>query len=191
MGYSHCTPTHVAQKLHKKTSFLRVTFLTRLVSALLMCLMIVLAMVIRIRRPFPSILEVTQLLRRRGPVLCTCTQWVTSINMSGELMSPPFLVFKGNSNGRIEKKELVSFFKEADYCLCRQRPGSARGSCSMLLFVCTFFKDWVVTRRAHHPGVIPLFVLDTFSVHILRSVINAIEDMGCDVCTYLFHPGYC
>lgn len=196
VGYSHRAPTHVAQKLYKETEMQSKYFLD--------------FAKVRIEHlpdgcvsnmdetPVPFYYGGTSTLEKKGTRTVhmhavgekmRATLFV-AIDKSGEMMSP-FLVFKGTPNGRIEKKELVTFSKDAFYC-CQKNAWCDEKV--MIHWIDTAFKAWVQMRRAQYPGVTPLLVMDAHTVHFLRSVVNRIENMGCDVlfipagCTYLCQP---
>lgn len=93
--------------------------------------------------------------------------------------------------GRIEKRELPTFSDHAYYAM--QKNAWCDETC-MLDWLNKSFKDWVDARKVQFPDIIPVLILDAFSVHMLTSVVAKVESLGCDVifipggCTYLCQP---
>ena len=101
------------------------------------------------------------------------------------------IIFKGKeltAGGRILSKELKSYPAEATYATQEKAWMSER---MMLLWVETVLKPYVATAP---PGITPLLFLDSFKVHMMASINNAINDLGVQViiippgCTGLTQP---
>lgn len=104
---------------------------------------------------------------------------------------PLLIIFKGkqsNKGGRILGKELKTSPKEAFY-ETQENTWMSKGM--MLLWVEKVVKPYVVTAP---PGIIPLLFLNSYKVHLMASVHNAINDLGVEIiivppgCTGLTQP---
>lgn len=85
------------------------------------------------------------------------------------------IIFKGTPNGRIAKTEFSTFPDNAFY-ECQ-----AKAWCDervMLAWVEKVVKPWAESAPDH---VVPLLILDSFKVHLLGSVTDAIQDCGVEV----------
>ena len=109
--------------------------------------------------------------------------------MAGTML-PPFIIFKGQPGGRIEKKEVPTYPPGAYYGV---QDNAWCDSAMMMKWINTTLKDWV-EEGYKTSNQVPVLVLDSFSVHTKAETVNAIENIGCDViiippgCTYLCQP---
>jgi hypothetical protein len=196
MGYSHRASTHVAQKSYKETELLSLMFMDKARTRIqyipweLICNMD--------QTATPFCLNSKTTLQKKGTKTVhiiavgekmRCSTHI-AVDMSGDMLVP-FIIFKGTPGGRIETRELPTFPPDAYYAV-QKKAWCDEGR--MLLWVSTSLKDWVDMRKVEFPDIIPVIVLDAFKCHMLSSVVNAIEALGCDVlyipggCTYLCQP---
>lgn len=195
LGYSHRASTHVAQKNYKETALLSTMFLDLARNRLLHLPDELKCNMDQTATPFCVTSKTT--LQRKGTKTVhimaagekmRCTTHI-GIDMSGEMLTP-FIIFKGMPGGRIER-ELANFPPDAYYAVQKNAWCDEE---RMLQWVATSFKDWVDMRKVEFPDIIPVLILDAFSCHMLGSVVNAVERLGCDVlyipggCTYLCQP---
>ena len=114
----------------------------------------------------------------------TCALTVTA---SGKLLTP-FLIFKGKPNGRIVQKEFPSYPKENLYA-CQENAWMDESA--TLVWVEKILKPYVLKAP---DGVVPILFLDSYRCHMMKSVVNAIQDCGVEVqhipggCTGLCQP---
>ena len=87
-----------------------------------------------------------------------------TVTASGELLRP-FLVFKGKPNGRIDKKELITFPPEGEYTVQEK---AWMDSVVMLKWIETVLKPFV-TDTVVPAGIRPLLLLDSYRCHMMGS----------------------
>ncbi len=110
-----------------------------------------------------------------------------TISMSGEVL-PPLLIFKGEKNGRIEKKELPNL---PPMCLYAVQKKAWMDESMMLLWIEQCLSPWKATLPPH---TVPLLILDSFRVHMMGPIVTKIQSLGIEVqhipggCTYLCQP---
>ena len=110
-----------------------------------------------------------------------------TITASGKML-PPLLIFKGDKNGRIVKKEFPTFDKSMYYA-CQENAWMDEQV--MLLWVEKVLKSYVESAPE---GIVLLLLLDSYCCHVMSSVVNEIQDLGVKVehipgsCTYLCQP---
>jgi hypothetical protein len=114
----------------------------------------------------------------------TCAMTVSA---SGRVLTP-LLVFKGAPNGRIERNEFVTYPDDIVYA-CQ---GNAwMDEKVMHLWIDKMLKPFIDQAP---PGIVPLLLLDSYRCHMMKSTVNAIEDLGVEVkhipggCTSLCRP---
>ena len=114
----------------------------------------------------------------------TCAMTVSA---SGKVLTP-LLVFKGAPNGRIEKKEFGKYPPDMEYACQANAWMDER---VMHLWIDKVLKPYVDQAP---PGVVPLLLLDSYRCHMMKAIVNAIEDLGVEVehipggCTSLCQP---
>ncbi len=104
-----------------------------------------------------------------------------TITVSGHQL-PSMIILKRKPNGRIAKKEVQTlpaglFYKLNDKAWFDEQV--------MLNWVALVLKPYVATAPE---GIVPVIFLDMFSVHMMASVVNAIQALGVQV---EFIPGSC
>ena len=110
-----------------------------------------------------------------------------TITASGRVLTP-YLVFKGSPTGRIVKEEFPIMPKDMFYA-CQKR--AWMDEAVMLEWVDNVLKPYLSRTP---PGIIPVLYLDSFRCHMMASVVNKINDLGCEVkiipggCTGLVQP---
>ena len=110
-----------------------------------------------------------------------------TVTMSDEVL-PPLLIFKGEKNGRIEKKELPNL---PPMCLYAVQKKAWMDESMMLLWIEQCLSPWKATLPPH---TVPLLILDSFCVHMMGSIVEDIQALGVEVqyipggCTYLCQP---
>jgi len=115
---------------------------------------------------------------------CTVALTVTA---AGNVL-PPFVVYKGPKGGTIDSRELPCHPDGAVYTVQTKAWFDER---VMLQWVKQVLAPYVTTAPV---GIIPILFLDSFKVHLLSSVTNAIQNTGCQVdyipagCTGLVQP---
>jgi hypothetical protein len=114
----------------------------------------------------------------------TCAMTVTA---SGRVLTP-LLVFKGSPTGRIQRNEFGTFPADIAYA-CQ---GNAwMDEQVMHLWIDRILKPYVSQTP---PGIVPLLLLDSYRCHMMKSIVNAIEELGVEVehipggCTALCQP---
>jgi hypothetical protein len=114
----------------------------------------------------------------------TCAMTVSA---SGRVLTP-LLVFKGAPNKRIERNEFATYPRGMVY--------ACQGKAWMDERVMHFWIDEVLKPyiAAAPPGIVPLLFLDSYRCHMMKSTVNAIENLGVEVehipggCTSLCQP---
>jgi hypothetical protein len=97
-----------------------------------------------------------------------------AVTASGDTL-PWLLVFKGEPGKTIEKQ----MQKDGDDCLLYYAQGKAWMSEFILhKWIDQVLAPWVATAP---PGVVPYLLLDQYKCHLMKSVVNRIEDLGIEV----------
>jgi transposase-like protein len=115
---------------------------------------------------------------------CTVALTVTA---SGEMITP-MVIYKGTRYGRIATRELLDQTQEIKYAM---QPKAWFDEATMLDWVDDVLKPYVATAPV---GIIPIMFLDSFKVHLLGSVADAIQGLGVELeiippgCTGLVQP---
>jgi hypothetical protein len=115
---------------------------------------------------------------------CTVALTVTA---SGEMITP-MVIYKGTRYGRIATRELLDQTQEIKYAM---QPKAWFDEATMLDWVDDVLKPYVATAPV---GIIPILFLDSFKVHLLGSVADAIQGLGVELeiippgCTGLVQP---
>jgi hypothetical protein len=115
---------------------------------------------------------------------CTVALTVTA---SGEMITP-MVIYKGTRYGRIATRELRDHPQEMKYAM---QPKAWFDEATMLDWVDYVLKPYVATAPV---GIIPILFLDSFKVHLLGSVADAIQGLGFELeiippgCTGLVQP---
>ena len=110
-----------------------------------------------------------------------------TVTMNGNLL-PPFLIFKGEQNGRIATKELPTFPEMCHYAMQKK---AWMDEAMMMKWIDKCLKPWNNTLPS---TAVPLLLLDSFRVHMLGSVVKMIQQLGIEMryipggCTYLCQP---
>ena len=116
--------------------------------------------------------------------LCTVAFTVTA---SGKMLMP-MAIYKGTRYGCIATRELCDHPQEMKYAM---QPKAWFDEATMLDWVDYVLKPYVATAPV---GIIPILFLDSFKVHILGSVADAIQGLGVELkiippgCTGLVQP---
>ena len=115
-----------------------------------------------------------------------CTVALT-VSASGEMITP-MVIYKGTRYGRIATRELQDHPQEMKYAM---QPKAWFDEATMLDWVDHVLKPYVATAPV---GIIPILFLDSFKVHLLGSVADAIQRLGVELkiippgCTGLVQP---
>jgi hypothetical protein len=115
-----------------------------------------------------------------------CTDALT-VTASGEMITT-MVIYKGTRYGRIATRELRDHPQEMKYAM---QPKAWFDEATMLDWVDYVLKPYVATAPV---GIIPILFLDSFKVHLLGSVTNAIQGLGVELkiippgCTGLVQP---
>ena len=113
-----------------------------------------------------------------------------TVTAGGDLLTP-LLVFKGVPGGRIEKNELPKIVEAVGDCILTVQERAWMSEPLLLLWVEKVLKPWVDQAPE---GVVPLLLLDSYKCHLMASVVNKIQALGCQVehipggCTGLTQP---
>ena len=116
-----------------------------------------------------------------------CATVAVTITTLGHTLTP-VVIFKGAENGRIEKKEFLTYPTNMLYQMQENEWMDKR---VMHFWVERVLKPYIKTAPEH---VIPIIFLDSYRCHIIGSVVNAIRSLGCEVqhipggCTGLCQP---
>jgi DDE superfamily endonuclease len=110
----------------------------------------------------------------------------TTVTASGRILTP-FLVFKGQPNGRIIR-EFPTYPAGALYC--------CQNNAWMDVAVMHKWIDEVLRPYVQQapPGIVPLLMLDQYKGHMVEEVAHHIQDLGVEVeyipanCTFLAQP---
>jgi hypothetical protein len=100
----------------------------------------------------------------------------------------PMVVYKGTENGTIKKRELQNHHPT---CIYETQHNAWMDERVMLRWVEDVLAPYVALAP---PGIIPLILLDSYRCHVMASVVNVIQDLGCEVvhipggCTGLVQP---
>jgi len=100
----------------------------------------------------------------------------------------PMVVYKGTENGTIKKRELQHHHPT---CIYETQDNAWMDKRVILRWVVDVLTPYVALTP---PGIIPIILLDSYRCHIMASVINVIQDLGCEVvhipggCTGLVQP---
>ncbi len=97
----------------------------------------------------------------------TDTKQVTlavTIEASGRMLSP-LLIFKGTAKGRIAKNEL-STYPESGHYLCQPKAWMDEQAMTKWDLVLVPWKN------AKPPGVVPMLILDAYSIHTMGNIVN-------------------
>jgi len=125
-------------------------------------------------------------MRKGGNDSQRCTVALT-VTAAGNIL-PPYIVYKGTEGGTIHKRELPNHPSGAIYTVQKKAWFDER---VMLHWVEHVLRPYVATAPV---GVIPIIFLDSFKVHLLGSVANAIQNIGVQLeyippgCTGLVQP---
>jgi hypothetical protein len=110
-----------------------------------------------------------------------------TVSASGRVLTP-LLVFKGAPNSRIERNEFITYPGDVEYT-CQ---GNAwMDERVMHLWIDRILKPYIDQAP---PGIVSLLLLDSYRCHMMKSTVNAIEDLGVEVeripggCTSLCQP---
>ena len=100
----------------------------------------------------------------------------------------PMVVYKGTENGTIKKRELPNHHPT---CIYETQENAWMDERVMLRWVEEVLAPYVALAP---PGIIPIILLDSYRCHVMASVVNVIQDLGCEVvhipggCTGLVQP---
>ena len=125
-------------------------------------------------------------MRKGGNDSHRCTVALT-VTAAGNIL-PPYIVYKGTEGGTIHRRELPDHPSGAIYTVQKKAWFDER---VMLHWVEHVLRPYVATAPV---GVIPIIFLDSFKVHLLGSVANAIQNIGVQLeyippgCTGLVQP---
>lgn len=110
-----------------------------------------------------------------------------TITASGKILTP-YMVFKGKAGARIETREAMTFPRDMYYA-CQENAWMDERV--MLLWVEKVLKPYVEQAP---DGIVPLIFLDKYRCHMMRSVVEQIQELGVEVqhipggCTALVQP---
>jgi hypothetical protein len=110
-----------------------------------------------------------------------------TVTASGKLL-PPFLIFKGKTDGRIASRELQTYPVECIYA-CQDK--AWMNETMMHRWIDLVLIPW---KNSRDPSITPLLILDAYRVHMMGSIVNRIQALGIEVqhipagCTYLCQP---
>jgi hypothetical protein len=113
-----------------------------------------------------------------------------TVTAGGDLLTP-LLVFKGVPGGRIEKNEFPKIVAAVGDCILTVQERAWMSEPLLLLWVEKVLKLWVDQAPQ---GIVPLLLLDSYKCHLMASVVNKIQALGCQVehipggCTGLTQP---
>ena len=105
---------------------------------------------------------------------------------------PPLIVFKGTPKGRIARdfvNAIANGYPAGCFYACQARAWMDEEV--MLQWVDKILKPYVEIAP---PGIVPLLFLDKYKCHMMASVVNKIQNLGCEVehipggCTGLTQP---
>jgi hypothetical protein len=102
---------------------------------------------------------------------CTVALTVTA---SGKMLTP-MVIYKGTRYGRIATRELRDHPPEMKYAM---QPKAWFNEATMLDWVDYVLKPYVATAPVR---IIPILFLDSFKVHLLGSIANAIQGLGVEL----------
>ena len=100
----------------------------------------------------------------------------------------PMVVYKATANGTIKKRELQNHHPT---CIYETQHNAWMDERVMLHWVEDVLAPYVALAP---PGIIPIILLDSYRCHVMASVVNVIQDLGCEVvhipggCTGLVQP---
>jgi hypothetical protein len=97
-----------------------------------------------------------------------------AVSASGEMLTP-MVIYKGARYGRIATRELRDHPQEMKYAM---QPKAWFDETTMLEWVDKVLKPYVTTAPV---GIIPNLFLDSFKVHLLGSVADAIQGLGVEL----------
>ena len=115
-----------------------------------------------------------------------CTVALT-VSASGKILTP-MVIYKGTRHGRIATRQIRDHPQEMKYAM---QPKAWFDKATMLDWVDEVLKPYIATAPV---GIIPLLFLDSFKVHLLDSVANAIQGLSVELeiippgCTGLMQP---
>ena len=92
------------------------------------------------------------------------------------------VVYKGTENGTIKKRELPNHHPT---CIYETQENAWMDERVMLCWVEEVLALYVALAP---PGIIPIILLDSYRCHVMVSVVNVIQDLGCEV---VHIPGGC
>ncbi len=97
-----------------------------------------------------------------------------TVSASGRVLTPLF-VFKGAPNGQLERNEFITYPGDIEY--------TCQGNAWMDERVMHLWMDRILKTYIDQapPGIVPLHLLDSYSCHMMKSTVNAIEDLGVEV----------
>ncbi len=110
-----------------------------------------------------------------------------TVTASGRQLQP-CIVFKGEAEGRIVKKEFPTYVQGPLY-LCQTKAWMDERC--MLAWIEKILRPYVETAPEN---IIPIIFLDSYRCHMMGSVVRAIEALGCEVqiipggCTCVVQP---
>jgi hypothetical protein len=116
-----------------------------------------------------------------------CATFALTITAAGDQLVP-MVVYKGTENGTIKKRELQHHHPT---CIYETQDNVWMDKRVMLCWVEDVLAPFVALAP---PGIIPIILLDSYRCHIMASVVNVIQDLGCKVvhipggCTGLVQP---
>ncbi len=98
------------------------------------------------------------------------------------------IIFKGVRDRRIVQREFPNF---PPVCVYACQKNAWMDEIAMLQWVDEILKPYLSTCPE---GIVPLMILDSYRCHMMKSVVHAIQDLGCEVehipggCTGLCQP---
>ena len=128
-----------------------------------------------------------ELVGRRTVHVWKSTSDTKHVTMSGKALIP-LIVFKGKPNGWIVTHEFPEYPEGLEYA-CQENAWMDERV--MLLWVEKVLKPYV---EGAPEGIIPILFLDSYTCHMMSSVVNSIQVLGVGVghipggCTYLCQP---
>jgi hypothetical protein len=109
-----------------------------------------------------------------------------AVTANGEFLKP-MIVFKGKPGGRIERE--FSDYPDGSTYAVQEKAWMSEPLC--LRWVEEVVKPWAESAP---DGIVPYLLLDSYKCHLMKSVVDAIQDLGIEVehvpggCTGLAQP---
>ena len=97
-----------------------------------------------------------------------------AVTAAGKFLKP-MIVFKGKPGGRIERSEFETY---QDGCIYAVQEKAWMNEALCLRWVESVLKPWAEDAPE---GIVPYLLLDSYKCHLMKSVANAIQDLGIEL----------